>query len=149
MKKIDNCENSTVLVGLLLAGILLVMGGYRIFSYLCDRGAVDTATYLLGAAALLCWLFSVAAYATGRGDVAGAVESTWAAASGQIKTVVNNVVFPAIDMILAIFFFVKLGTAYFDYRKTGQFEWTAPAILFACLVFTLTAPLYIWDIVGV
>ena len=26
---------------------------------------------------------------------------------------------------------------------------TAPAILFACLVFTLTAPLYIWDIVGV
>lgn len=52
-------------------------------------------------------------------------------------------------MILAIFFFVKLGTEYFDYRKTGQFEWTAPAILFACLVFTLTAPLYIWDIVGV
>ena len=53
MKKIDNCKNSTVLVGLLLAGILLVMGGYRIFSYLCDRGAVDTATYLLGAAALV------------------------------------------------------------------------------------------------
>lgn len=53
MKKIDNCENSTVLVGLLLAGILLVMGGYRIFSYLCDRGAVDIATYLLGAAALV------------------------------------------------------------------------------------------------
>lgn len=28
MKRIDNCENSAVLVGLLLAGILLVMGGY-------------------------------------------------------------------------------------------------------------------------
>ncbi len=110
---------------------------------------VKRVVLVCGAAALLCWLFSVAAYATGSGDVAGAVESTWAAASGQIKTVVNNVVFPAIDMILAIFFFVKLGTAYFDYRKTGQFEWTAPAILFACLVFTLTAPLYIWDIVGV
>ena len=53
MKKIDQCENTTVLVALLLAGILLVMGGYRIFSYLCDRGAVDTATYLLGAAALV------------------------------------------------------------------------------------------------
>ena len=73
----------------------------------------------------------------------------WTAASGQIKSVVNKVVFPAIDMILAIFFFVTLGTAYFDYRKTGQFEWTAPAILFACLVFTLTAPLYIWSIIGV
>ena len=102
---------------------------------------------------LLCCLLCVSAYATGTsggtGDVASAVESTWATASGQIKTVVNNVVFPAIDMILAIFFFVKLGTSYFDYRKTGQFEWTAPAILFACLVFTLTAPLYIWGIVGV
>ena len=53
MKKIDNCENSTLLVGLLLAGILLVMGGYRIFSYLCDRGTVDTSTWLLGAAALV------------------------------------------------------------------------------------------------
>ena len=39
--------------------------------------------------------------------------------------------------------------AYFDYRKSGQFEWTAPAILFACLVFTLTAPLYIWQIIGI
>ena len=30
----------------------------------------------------------------------------------------------------------------------AQFEFTAPAILFACLIFTLTAPLYIWGIVG-
>ena len=80
------------------------------------------------------------------GDVAGAIEQTWTAAQTQIKTVVNNVVFPVIDMILAILYFVKLGTAYFDYRKHGQFEFTAPAILFACLLFTLTAPLYIWSI---
>ena len=58
---------------------------------------------------------------------------------------------PAIEVFvnqyhLAVFFFVKLGTAYFDYRKQGQFEWTAPAILFACLCFTLTAPNYIWTI---
>ncbi|MBS6311575.1 MAG: DUF3852 family protein [Firmicutes bacterium] len=52
-------------------------------------------------------------------------------------------------LILAVFFFAKLGTAYFDFRKNGQFEWTAPAILFACLVFTLTAPLYIWQIIGI
>lgn len=43
-------------------------------------------------------------------------------------------------------FFVKLSMAYMDYRKHGQFEFTAPAILFACLVFSLTAPLYIWTI---
>lgn len=82
------------------------------------------------------------------GNVAGAVENTWNDAKGQIKQVVNNVLFPVVDMILAIMFFVKLGTAYFDYRKHGQFEFVAPCILFACLVFTLTAPLYIWDIIG-
>ena len=80
------------------------------------------------------------------GDVSGAIEGAWSAAEGQIKSVVNNVVFPVIDLVLAVFFFVKLGTAYFDYRKQGQFEWAAPAILFACLCFTLTAPNYIWNI---
>ena len=52
MKKIDQCENTTVLVALLLAGILLVMGGYRIFSYLCENGGMNVTTFLLGAAAL-------------------------------------------------------------------------------------------------
>lgn len=99
---------------------------------------------LTAAVMLLC---AVPAFAAA-GDVSGAVESTWSAASGQLKTIVNNVVFPAIDMILAIFFFVKLGTAYFDYRKHGQFEWAPPAILLACLIFTLTAPTYIWGIIG-
>lgn len=97
---------------------------------------------------MLTLLFSITSFAAGSGDVAGAIESTWGDASEQIKTVVNKVVFPAIDLILAVFFFAKLGMAYFDYRKHGQFEWAAPAILFACLVFTLTAPAYIWTILG-
>ena len=87
---------------------------------------------------------SITAFAAG--DVASSIEGTWNAAQAQIKTVVNNVVFPVVDMILAILFFVKVGTSYFEYRKHGQFEITAPAILFACLIFTLTAPLYIWSI---
>ena len=82
------------------------------------------------------------------GDVAGAVESTWDAAKVQIKQVVNNVVFPVIDLVLAVCFFAKVAMAYMDYRKHGQFEWTPAAILFATLVFTLTAPLYIWGIIG-
>ena len=92
---------------------------------------------------ILCTM-SITAFAAG--DVSGAVENTWKSARGQVQSVVNNVVFPVIDMILAILFFVKLGTAYFDYRKFGRFEFTAPCILFGCLVFTLTAPLYIWTI---
>jgi hypothetical protein len=103
---------------------------------------------ILCVVAILAVVFCVPVFADGSGDVAGAVQSTWSTASQQIKTVVNKVVFPAIDLILAVFFFAKLGTAYFDYRKQGQFEWAAPAILFACLVFTLTAPLYIWGVIG-
>ena len=48
------------------------------------------------------------------GDVAGAVESTWNSAQSQIKTIVNNVVFPVIDVILAILLFAKLATSYLD-----------------------------------
>ena len=91
---------------------------------------------------------STTAFAAETGNVAEAIEGTWTTASEQIKTVVNNVIFPVIDLILAVFFFAKLGMAYFDYRKHGQFEWTAPAILFACLIFTLTAPTYVWSILG-
>lgn len=96
--------------------------------------------------ALMMTTMSVTAFAA-TGDVAGAVENTWNAAKSQVQTVVNNVVFPVIDMILAVLFFVKVGTSYFEYRKHGQFEFAAPCILFACLIFTLTAPLYIWTII--
>ena len=92
--------------------------------------------------AVLVSTFSMTAFAAG--DVAGAIENTWNAAKSQIQTVVNNVVFPVCDMILAILFFVKVGTAYFDYRKHGQFEFAAPCILFACLIFhTDRAALYL------
>lgn len=97
---------------------------------------------------LMVSVLSVTAFAAGTGDVAGAVEDTWIAARGQIKSVVNNVVFPVIDLILAVLFFVKVATAYMDYRKHGQFEWAPPAILLATLIFALTCPLYIWSILG-
>lgn len=96
-------------------------------------------------AMLMVVFMAIPAYATG-GNVSGAITDTWNAAQGQIQDIVNNVVFPVIDMILAVLLFVKIATAYMDYRKHGQFEFTAPAILFACLLFSLTAPSYIWDI---
>ena len=105
-----------------------------------------TVRILLSVVAVMMIMMSFSVTAFAAGDVAGAIEQTWNTAKGQVQTVVNNVVFPVVDMILAILFFVKLGTAYFDYRKHGQFEFAAPAILFACLIFTLTAPLYIWTI---
>ena len=97
--------------------------------------------------ALLISTMAIPAFATSTsGDVSGAIQSTWNSAKGQIQSVVNNVVFPVIDTILVILFFVTLGTRYFDYRKFGRFEFAAPCIIFACLIFTLTAPLYIWNI---
>lgn len=98
--------------------------------------------------ALLAATFVIPACATTGGNVSGAIEGTWNAAKGQVQTIVNNVVFPVIDMILAVLLFVKIATSYMDYRKHGQFDFTAPAILFACLLFALTAPSYIWSILG-
>lgn len=41
-------------------------------------------------------VMSISAFADG--DVAGAIEGTWTTASSQIKTVVNNVVFPMMQL---------------------------------------------------
>ena len=95
---------------------------------------------------LLSAAFAVPTFADG--DVAGAVEETWIVARDQIRSVTDKVIFPVIDVILAILFFVKIATAYLDYRKHGQFDFVPPAILFACLVFSLTCPLYLWKILG-
>lgn len=98
--------------------------------------------------AVIASTFVMPAFATTGGNVSGAIENTWNAAKGQVQTIVNNVVFPVIDMILAVLLFVKIATSYMEYRKHGQFDFTAPAILFACLLFALTAPSYIWSILG-
>ena len=100
-------------------------------------------------AAVMTFLNFAVISAHAEGDVAGAVTSTWNSAKSQIKSVVDNVVFPVIDVILAILLFVKIGMAYMDYRKHGQLEWTPIAIIFGCLLFTLTAPLYIWTVVNI
>ena len=91
--------------------------------------------------------FTLVLYAESTISISDAVEETWSQARGEIVDIVNNVVFPIIDTILAILFFVKLTLAYLDYRKHGQFEWTSPAILLVSLIFSLTCPLYLWKII--
>ena len=82
-------------------------------------------------ASVMAVLCSITVFADG--EVANAVSNTWTKARGQIKSIVNDVVFPVIDVVLAILLFAK---------------WAAQAILFGCLIFSLTAPLYLWSIVG-
>ena len=102
---------------------------------------------IAGVASTVCFaaMMSLTAYASG--DVASAVTSTWTTARSQVVSVVNNVVFPVIDVILAVLLFVKITLAYLDYRKHGQLEWTPIAMIFGCLIFSLTCPLYIWSII--
>ena len=109
-----------------------------------NRRYLTILTIIAVTAVLFC-LSASPVFAAG-GNVSTAIQNTWKSAQTQIKNVVNNVVFPVIDMLLAILFFVKLSLAYMDYRKHGMFEYTAPAILFACLIFSLTAPTYIWTV---
>lgn len=85
--------------------------------------------------------------ASAAGDVASAITSTWTNARTQIETIVNNVVFPVIDVILVVLLFVKIAALYLEYRKHGQLEWTPIAIIFGGLLFSLTAPLYIWNVI--
>ena len=67
-------------------------------------------------ASVVCFaaMMSTTAYASG--DGAGAVTSTWTTARSQVVSVVNNVVFPVIDVVLAVLLFVKASLAYMDYR---------------------------------
>lgn len=97
-------------------------------------------------ASVMAMLNFAAMNAYAAGDVASAVENTWTTVKGQIQTVVNNVVFPVIDVILGVLLFVKISTAYLEYRKHGMLEWTPIAIIFGGLLFSLTAPLYVWTI---
>lgn len=69
---------------------------------------------------MLAIMFTVPAFAAGTGDVAGAIEGTWTDASAQIKTVVNNVVFPVIDLVLAVFFFAKLAWRILTIESTAS-----------------------------
>ena len=55
------------------------------------------------------------------GDVSSVIQQAWKQMESQIKNIVNNVVFPVIDIILAVFFFAKLAMAYFDPRLCMRF----------------------------
>ena len=61
-------------------------------------------------AAVMAILCGITVFADG--EVANAVSNTWTKARGQIKSIVNDVVFPVIDVVLAILLFAKLATAF-------------------------------------
>lgn len=93
--------------------------------------------------------FATSAPPTTTSTVADAVKSVSNEVTSQVKTIVNSVVFPILDMILVILLFVKGALMYLDYRKGKQLEWAGIIIIFVGLVVAMTAPLYIWNIIGI
>ena len=64
--------------------------------------------WLSGVSVILLMLGISAVTVFAAGDVSSAIESTWTSAQTQIKNVVNNVVFPAVDMFLPYFSLLNL-----------------------------------------
>jgi hypothetical protein len=101
---------------------------------------------------VVCSIFTVTAFAaTTNTDVGGNLQSAFQTyLQPQIIKIVNGVVLPIIDVVLAVYFLVKIVMAGVNYKKNpgGEFEWHVPAILFAGLVIALTASLWMWGIIG-
>lgn len=81
-------------------------------------------------------------------DVADVVKDVYDDALEQIKEVTNTVVFPIIDVVLGICFFVKLGMMYFDWKKQKELNFVPIVLIGGGLLFSLTAPLYVWKLIG-
>ena len=80
--------------------------------------------------------------------ISGAFTDTWAEAKEEIKGIVDGVVFPVLDTILLIALCVNVAMQYFKYQQTGHIDFLTPGLILICLVFTLSAPAFIWNIIG-
>ena len=91
-------------------------------------------------------------YATGEGaasgDIAGVVDGIWQDAVGQMKSICNGVVFPALSVVCGIAFVISMIVSIFNYRKHHTVEVAWPIALLIGLLICLTAPTWVWTLVG-
>lgn len=66
----------------------------------------------------------------------------------EIKGSVNNFVFPLLDAILLVVLIIQIVLTYKDYQEHGQIQYVKPLVVGICFVVCLTAPLYMWTIIG-
>lgn len=88
-------------------------------------------------------------YAAGA-DVAGSVTTAFGTyMKPQIKSIANGVIIPGIDGILVIAIIVKAVMLWQSYKKNGgEYDWHSLAVLGGCLVVALSAPLWMWTMIG-
>ncbi len=103
---------------------------------------------LIAVIAILVSISAIPAYATA--NVSDAVNSAFNSyIKPQIKSVVNIAVFGSVDAVLLVFFVIKLATSVMDYRRNGgQIEWKVPAGLAAGLALSISAPFWMWSVIG-
>lgn len=82
------------------------------------------------------------------GDIAGVVSGIWKDASGQVKTICNEVVFPAFSVCCGILFVVAGIIAIVNYKKHHTIEVGWVIALLVGLLVSLTAPTWVWTLVG-
>ena len=89
------------------------------------------------------------AYAAGA-DVAGSATSAFDTyMKTQIKGIANGVIIPCIDGILLVVIIVKAIMLWQSYKKNGgEYDWHSLAVLGGCLVVALSAPLWMWTVIG-
>ncbi len=75
-------------------------------------------------------------------------KNVWATIESQAKEIVNKVVFPVLDFILVVWLTVNAALAYKGYKEHGHVDWASIIFPFVCLIFSLTMPLYIWQLIG-
>lgn len=97
-------------------------------------------------------LLTLPAYAAGgaasAGDIAGAVNGIWQNAYGQIKSICNDVVFPALSLVCGIGFVIALVVSIYNYKKHHTVEVGWPIALLLGLIVSLTAPTWVWTLIG-
>lgn len=107
-------------------------------------------SYCLLLLMLVVSMLSMPAYATdvGSGNIAGVVTDVWNNASGQMKTICNQVVFPAMAVVCAVGFAISLIIAVVNFKKHHTIEIGWPIALLVGLLFALTASSWVWALAG-
>ncbi len=66
----------------------------------------------------------------------------------EVKDTTSNFLFPIIAAILLIVLIVQIVFTYKDYKEKGEVDYIKLIVCFVCLALCITAPLYMWGIIG-
>ena len=66
----------------------------------------------------------------------------------EVKNVVNKFVFPLISAVLLVVLIIQIVRTYRDWKEHEEVRYEVPIIIGVCLAISITAPLFMWGIIG-